>query len=41
MIFKSACFYREDDKAEILAVLETMCRKFMHQRGEIAFGHLL
>lgn len=42
MIFETACFYKKDeDEDQVPAALEKVCRKFMHQRGETAFGHIL
>ena len=41
LIFKSACFYSDKNKRDIPANLERICRRFMHQRGETAFGHIL
>lgn len=42
LIFEAACFYKEDgDEDEILSAVETLCRDFMHQAGETAFGHIL
>lgn len=42
LIFESACTQIGDGKGEdILDSVETICRTYMHQRGETVFGHLL
>ncbi|KID83861.1 telomere-associated recQ-like helicase [Metarhizium guizhouense ARSEF 977] len=41
MIFESTCFYKRHQTEEIPDTLEKICRKFMHQRQETAFGHIL
>ncbi|OAQ57815.2 DEAD/DEAH box helicase domain-containing protein [Pochonia chlamydosporia 170] len=41
MIFESTCFYKRHQAEEIPDTLERICRKFMHQRQETAFGHIL
>ena len=42
LIFESACTQVGDGKGEdILDSVETICRTYMHQRGETVFGHLL
>lgn len=41
VIFKSVCFKVTDRKDDILAALAQVYRKYIHQAGETAFGHIL
>ncbi|KAI5455818.1 hypothetical protein BGZ63DRAFT_349926, partial [Mariannaea sp. PMI_226] len=41
LLFEAACFYERDDEDRIPGLLERLCRKYMHQREETAFGHIL
>jgi superfamily II DNA helicase RecQ len=42
LIFESACTQAGDRKGDdILESVKTICRTYMHQRGETVFGHLL
>ncbi|MGH8010316.1 MAG: hypothetical protein ACREQ3_25255 [Candidatus Binatia bacterium] len=41
MIFETACFYKKGEEDQVPAVLERICRRFMHQKGETAYGHIL
>lgn len=42
VMFESVCSKIGDSEGDdVLATLEQVCRTYMHQRGETAFGHLL
>lgn len=41
VIFESVCFKVTDREDDVLAALAQVCRKYMHQAGETAFGHIL
>ncbi|KAL7917060.1 hypothetical protein ACQKWADRAFT_326670 [Trichoderma austrokoningii] len=41
LLFEAACFYKREEEDQIPTLLEKLCRKFMHQRGETTFGYIL
>ncbi|EFZ03297.2 tlh3 [Metarhizium robertsii ARSEF 23] len=41
LIFETACFYKRHQEEDIPATLEKICRDFMHQKRETAFGYIL
>lgn len=41
LMFKTVCFQYRDDERQILATLGTLCEKYMYQKQETLFGHIL
>jgi hypothetical protein len=38
---KAACFEKREDETKIPALLEKICRRFIHRRHETPFGYIL
>ncbi len=41
LMFETVCFRHRDDERQIPATLGTLCEKYMHQKQETSFGHIL
>ncbi|KAH6959554.1 hypothetical protein BKA56DRAFT_449155, partial [Ilyonectria sp. MPI-CAGE-AT-0026] len=41
ILFEAAYFYKRENEDQIPTLVERLCKKFMHQKEETVFGHIL